>query len=309
MSFELETYQQKLPEGARIISNSEVDAWLTCENKHKFGFLWNKEPKKKSRALNIGIIGHEITAEYYRGIKAGLSKQEAYQEAMKLLTPYMMDADTQDEIDTIAVLQALISRYVEQDTLAEFTEILEVEKDFYLPINQDFWYGMRLDLLVRSISGASAGNIYLVDHKFTYDFNSFDDLKLNAQMPKYIGTLRNAGVPVEDGWLNQFRTRFPAHLIGNKSNADLFQRAPVGVKPERIRSAFTQQLIASERIMARRALPTELQDLEALPVMNRMVCRNCPFTLPCTMSQEGVDIKPLMIAKYQDRTYGYNEEA
>lgn len=307
--FELETYQQKLPEGARIISNSEVDAFLTCENKHKFGFLWNKEPKTKSRALSIGIIGHEILAEYYRGIKAKLSQQESYQQGMKLLTPYMLDADSQDEIDTLAVVQALISRYVEQDTLATFTEILEVEKDFYLPINESFWYGMRLDLLVRSISGRSEGNIYLIDHKFTYDFNSFDDLKLNAQMPKYIGVLRNAGVPVEDGWLNQFRTRFPAHLIGNKANSDLFQRSPVDVKPNRIRSAFTQQLIASERIMQRRALPPELQEMEALPVMNRMVCRNCPFVLPCTMSQEGVDIKSLMAVKYQDRTYGYNEEA
>lgn len=309
MSFEIETYQQKLPEGARIVSNSEVSSWNDCQRKHFFSFILNLEPKRRSRALNIGIIGHEILAHFYKAVMEGKTKQESYQAAMKLLTPYMMEAESNDEIDSIAVLQGLISRYVEIDYLAENTEILAVEKDFYLPVNESFWYGMRLDLLVRVLSGRSAGNIFLVDHKFTYDFYSFDDLKLNPQTPKYIGVLRNAGIPVEDGYLNQFRTRFPAHLIRGKEDSDLFSMAPTNVKPARIRNAFKQQLIASERIMARRALPFELQEMEAIPVMNRMVCRNCPFKLPCEMMEESVDYKGILEAKYQERTYGYNEEA
>lgn len=308
-SFELETYQQKLPEGARIVSNSEVSAWLDCERKHFFGFLLNKEPKHRSRALNVGIIGHEILAFFYKAIMEKKTKQQAYQEAMKILTPYMMEAESNEEIESIAVLQALLNRYIQIDYLAENTEILAVEKDFYLPVNESFWYGMRLDLLVRVLSGRSAGNIFLVDHKFTYDFYSFDDLKLNPQTPKYIGVLRNAGIPVEDGYLNQFRTRFAPHLIKDKADSDLFSMAPTNVKPARIRNAFKQQLIASERIMHRRALPFELQEMEAIPVMNRMVCRNCPFKLPCEMMEEGTPYQPILEAKYQERTYGYNEEA
>lgn len=307
-SFELETFQKELPPGARIISNSEVDAFLTCQEKHRFGFLMNKEPKYKSRSLSIGIIGHEIVAEYYRRIMAGESKLNAKQAGMKLLTTHMATADSNQDIDVIAVVQALFNRYVEQDSLADFTEILAVEKDFYLPINETFWYGMRLDLLVRSLSGRSAGNIFLVDHKFTYDFNSFEDLKLNIQMPKYIGVLRNAGIPVHDGYLNQFRTRFPAHLIAKKTDEDLFLRSACDIKPMRIRNAFKQQIIASERIMERRALPPELQEMESLIIGNRMVCKNCPFTLPCTMHQEGIDITSTMATKYQDRTYGYQPE-
>src|ERR1044072_7749389 len=279
-SFQLEVFQKKLPEGARIVSNSEVSAWLDCERKHFFGFLLNVEPKKKSRALNLGIIGHELLACFYSIIKEGGSKKDGYQEAMKILTNYMVLAESNDEIDSLAVVQVLFKRYTEIDYLSANTEILEVEKDFYLPVNESFWYGMRLDLLVRVLSGRSAGNIFLVDHKFTYDFYSFDDLKLNPQTPKYIGVLRHAGIPVEDGYLNQFRTRFPAHLINGKTDEDLFQMAPTGVKPARIRNAFKQQLIASERIMARRSLPRELQEMEAIPVMNRMVCRTCPFKIP-----------------------------
>jgi hypothetical protein len=307
--FELETYQRKLPEGARIVSNSEVSSFLDCERKHFFGFILNVEPKRKSRALSIGITGHEVLAAYYTAIKEGGTKKDGYQAGAKVLTQFMILADTNDEIETIAVLQSLFARYVQVDSIAETTEILEVEKDFYLPVNESFWYGMRLDLLVRALSGRNQNYIYLVDHKFTYDFFSFDDLKLNPQTPKYIGVLRNAGIPVEDGYLNQFRTRFPAHLIKQKPDEDLFQNSPTGVKPERIRNAFKQQLIASERIMDRRSLPIELQEMEALPVMNRMVCRNCPFKAPCEMMEEGIDYRPLIRSNYQARTYGYNEEA
>lgn len=302
MSFELATVQKKVPEGARIISNSEVDTFLTCQKKWFFAFILGKEPKTKSRSLNIGIIGHEIQAEYYRFIKAGAGKSAAYQAAMKLLTKYFA---TTDDYEPLSVVQKLFNRYVEQDTLADNAEILAVEEDFYLPINDEIWYAMRLDLLVRSISGRSAGNINLVDHKFTYDFYSPDDLKLNPQTPKYVGALRFNGVPVYDGYLNQLRTRFPAHLIDKKTDADLFRMDRTATTPERIKQSFRQQIIASERIIDRRALPMDLQVQESIPILNRMVCRNCPFKLPCQMSEDGIPITSVMQSQFMDRSYGY----
>jgi hypothetical protein len=121
--------------------------------------------------------------------------------------------------------------------------------------------------------------------------------------------LRYNGVPVADGYLNQFRTRFPAHLIPNKTDEDLFRRDPAGATPERIKNSFKQQIIASERIIERRLMPPELREQEAIPIMNRMVCRNCPFKLPCQMSEDGQPIDSIMQSKFKARSYGYNEEA
>ncbi len=58
---------------ARIISNSEVSDFLTCERKHLFSFGYSKESKHPSDSLTTGILGHEVLAEIYRAIKGGAS--------------------------------------------------------------------------------------------------------------------------------------------------------------------------------------------------------------------------------------------
>ncbi len=179
---------------ARIISNSEVDSYLTCERKHFFSFGFNKESRHPSRSLQIGIVGHEILARIYTSIKEGASLTEARQEGMKLLTEKLISGEY--DAEALSVVQILISRYLEQDTLATGTTILEVEQDFYLPITGDYWYGMRLDLLVSPNFGRLKGAVCLIDHKFTYDFYSPDDLLINPQLPKYVGTVRYNGYSV-----------------------------------------------------------------------------------------------------------------
>lgn len=291
---------------ARLISNSEVDARLTCERKHLFSFVFEREAKHKSRSLNIGIVGHEVLAVYYKALQAGLSKADAEQEAMKYLTKLFVAEDYPP--DDLATVHVLISRYIAQDTLAGNVRILEVETDFYLPINDDYWYAMRLDLLVEALVGSQQGKVLLVDHKFTYDFYSYDDLKLNPQMPKYVVAVRNSGYPVRDAYINQIRTRFPAHLIPKKSNADLFNRMPVGITQERVKSALAHQMKMSERIIELRKMPLELQIEESVPVLNKMICRNCPFKNACEMVEDGMPFEKALGPEYKQRSYGYTKE-
>lgn len=299
--------QIKMPEGARFISNSEVDTYNTCERKHMFAFTYNKEPKRPSRSLGIGIIGHEVLAVYYRALMEGLSKKDAEQEAFKHLTQ-MMITSTEYDPEVFSVVQALIYRYISQDTLPEYGHILSVEEDFYMPINDDFWYSMRLDLMIEMHKGSKKGLVLLVDHKFTYDFFSADDLKLNPQMPKYVPTLRYNGFPVADAVINQLRTRFKAHLIKNKDDEDLFQRSFVKITQPRIESALEQQMLISDRIIERHRLPLEIQKKEAAPNLNKMICRNCPFKLPCEQMNERQDWESILRVAYKDRTYGYSKE-
>lgn len=291
---------------ASLISNSEVDSFLTCERKHLFAFGFKKEAKRTSRSLSIGIVGHEILAEYYRALQGGANKGLAEQAAMKHLTG-ILRKDVYDP-EALTVVHALISRYIAQDTLAGNTKILEVETDFYLPINKDYWYAMRLDLLVEALVGSQRGNVLLVDHKFTYDFYTYDDLKLNPQMPKYVSAVRFASYPVSDAYINQIRTRFPAHLIGKKTNEDLFNRAPVGITTERVRSALSHQMAISKRIIERRKMPIELQIEEAVPVLNKMICRNCPFKSACERMEDGLPAEKALGPEYKQRVYGYSKE-
>lgn len=288
---------------ARLISNSEVESRLTCERKHLFTYIFERESKHKSRSLNIGIVGHEILATYYKALQEGLNKSDAEQEAMKHLTKlFVAEEYPPDDLGTV---HALLSRYFAQDTLAGNVKILEVETDFYLPINKDYWYGMRLDLLVEALVGSQKGRILLIDHKFTYDFYSYDDLKLNPQMPKYVVPVMQAGYDVKDAYINQIRTRFPAHLIPKKSNDDLFQRMPVGLTKERIKSALKHQMLMSERIIEFRRMPLELQIESSVPVLNKMICRNCPFKNACEMVEDGMSPDKALGPEYKQRTSGF----
>ena len=288
---------------ARLISNSEVESRLTCERKHLFTYIFEKEAKHKSRSLNLGIVGHEVLAVYYKALQEGLNRVDAEQEAMKYLTKLFMAEDYPP--DDLATVHVLLSRYFAQDSLAGNVRILEVETDFYLPINKDYWYGMRLDLLVEALVGSQKGKVLLIDHKFTYDFYSYDDLKLNPQMPKYVVAVRNSGYPVHEAYINQIRTRFAAHLIPKKGNDDLFNRMPVGITQERVKSALAHQMKMSERIIEFRRMPLDLQIEESVPVLNKMICRNCPFKNACEMVEDGMSVQKALGPEYKQRTSGF----
>lgn len=291
------------PPGAVAISNSEVDSFNTCERKWWFAFGLNREPKRHSRSLSIGIAGHEILAIYYSALARGVDKEKAIQLATKRLT--QMYVNDEFEPQFLQVTHALLSRYWAIDRIAEFCEILAVEEDFYLPITDKYWYAMRLDLLLKVNSGKESGNIILVDHKFTYDFKTANMLKLNPQMSKYVPTIRYSGIPVAEAYLNQFRTRFDGNRIPMKDNTDLFKKDKTDITPARCESSIEQQMIVSERIIARKQLDPELQVKESVAVRNDMVCRSCPFQDPCQMMDNGINIRGTMNTMFRKRTYGY----
>lgn len=296
----MELIPTNLPPNAIIISISQTDSFLTCERKWMFSYVFEKQSDHMSRSLAIGVIGHDILAVYYQAIKDGASKFDALQEGMKKLSEYFAEGKVDSEV--LSMVHGLVSRYIENvDNLGNLT-ILEVEEDFFIPVNDQFWYGMRIDLLIKD----SRDRVRLIDHKFVYDFYTADALQLNSQMPKYVAGLRFSGYPVVEAYLNMFRTRFKAHLLGGKSNEDLYNMAPVGIVQERIQNGLEHQLIASERIVARRALPLELIAKESLPIQNQMICKNCPFKEPCIRMENGVkDPLKALGPGYVEKTSGF----
>jgi hypothetical protein len=105
------------------------------------------------------------------------------------------------------------------------------------------------------------------------------------------------------------RTRFSVNVIDNKSNDDLFKRAPVGITQERVKSSLKHQMITSERILEKLKKPLTLLEEECLPVHNEMICKNCPFQDPCIAMDEGMSADKALGANYVPKTSGFQIEA
>lgn len=286
------------PEGvdvARTVSNSEVSAFTQCERKHYYAHLKNLEPKTTGLALSRGIIGHEALAEYYendRDPRAAISVIRKY-----------LDGDYNADGVMLMELMGILKRYFAYyEVVDRDTEILAVEKSYEVPVNDSYLYGMRLDALMR----LKDGRIAVVDHKFVWDFYTQDVVDMNAQLPKYIGTVRFNGVRADLGILNQIRYR---QKKGGNTDEETFRRTPVNPTNNAIRTTMSEQFRVSERIMARRAMTPEAQDVEAVRTMNQITCKNCSFLSLCLADLNGYDTTNLIQQDFQPNSYNYNKEA
>jgi hypothetical protein len=284
----------------RHISNSEVGTWNTCQRQYYYSFDLSLEPKRHSAPLSRGILGHDAIAAYYLAIKAGKSPGDAALEARQILRMAMNDTisfDMEVVMDVDRILNAYFPMTVKD--LSDW-EILEVESKHDLPMTDDFDMPLRLDLLVRI---RSTKEIVLIDHKYTYDFWTEDDLALNPQFPKYVGALRNSDYPIAYCILNQIRTR---HLK-NPGADDLVRRSIQRPSNAKIRRALTEHIIASQQIAEFRSLAPETRAQVATRVLNKMVCRGCFVKSLCQAEFDGGDIQYLAQNDYKARTYGYND--
>lgn len=285
-------------DGKVIISNSEVTDFLKCERKHYYAYGLGITPKKMSTSLSRGIIGHQALAAYYEN---DFNPSKAF----RVIDQHAVDGT--GELDMLAGLRTLIGQYFEfYEDDPQLFDILEVETAHYMDLGEDYSYGMRLDLLVHMKKGPYMGEKILFDHKFQYDFIGPDDLALNVQIPKYLGTLRNDGINVQRGILNQLRWR---ETKENKEDfSKKFRREPLSPQTKEIREVMREQVLASERI-ADRKQSIDVYKQTALRSVNAMTCLNCPFVAPCKAERTGEDITVMLATDFQKNEYGYTEES
>lgn len=278
---------------SRTISNSEVSAFTQCERKHYYGFLKKLEPKSTSQALSRGIIGHEALEAYYTDQQAGNTPAVAMDIAINVVLKYMQDEYVDKTM--LADLINLLTRYFAYYPHDEW-EILAVEQAYEVPVNDEFIFGMRLDLLVRD----KQRRIALVDHKFVYDFYQDSVLDMNAQMPKYLGTLRFNGIRAEYAILNQIRYRLKK---GGNTDEELFRRDVLTPNNNEVRQYMAEQFMISERIMGRRSSTPEAQSLQAVRTANQMVCKNCSFQPLCKAELMGSDTSLMEQVEFKANAY------
>jgi PD-(D/E)XK nuclease superfamily protein len=301
----------------RRVSNSEVATWLTCRRQYYYAFDLGiaKKPSKsklhnpetKVTTLEVGTLGHDQLAIYYDLLKNGYSVADSMQEVRNNISKLMMKAISNTgsysaELLTrlTQILERYWSFYGESDHRKY--EVLDVEKEYDLPLTDEFSYVFRFDLLLKE---RNTGKIGLVDHKFKYDFFSDEAISLSGQMPKYIGALRYNDIFPGFVFLNQIRAKPPAQ---NWTTREFFKRSQVAPSNAKITNAMREQIIASQEITEWRDQPDEIKKATALRSMDSFPnpCGKCQFNLICRMEYDGGNVTNVIAADYGPNSYNYN---
>lgn len=262
----------------KTISHSMADGFLQCKKKFEFAHVMNLQPKTRSDGLERGNTGHKFFEAFFRAIKEGKSTEEAQTEGVDFALKY--EGFNSDSLPL--VLEWVARIWPELDW-----KILEVERTYRLKIGE-LTFPFTIDLLIES-----KGFLYIVDHKFLYDFYDQEVIDILPQLPKYIGALRAMGVDVTAAKYNMVRTR------AVKDPALRFRMVPVEPSNSRVKQAMKEQILVMKEM-------TEGFTPNRTP--NSMNCGNCAFKTICAMQLNEERIDLVIDHKFERNTYGYDDE-
>lgn len=274
-----------------LISHSEVEAKTQCAKKHDYAHNQKLQPIGHSMALNRGNAGHTMLEVFFLAIKAGTPTEKAKMLAMS--APKLKEYP----IEAVGEAMALVMPWIDNVWPGLGWKIIEVEKEFRVPITDTLIFPFKCDLLIEY-----RGEIFFVDHKFTYDAYSDEVIEVLAQLPKYIGGIRKLGIPVVGGKYNFFRTRKLKNVM------DAFVVKEVPVSDQRILNTMRDQVQVMKQIETERG-NAELKVNQSRPIRtaNKMNCANCGFINLCTAELNGRDTTKMREANFVPNTYGYKE--
>lgn len=295
---------------SKVISHSEVETYLLCEQRHfyafgdnTFGDLQGLEPLNLSDALYRGIVGHSALEAFYKAIKEGkpydtaaeMSSQECMVWSTKPNPKYNILADLNGRI---------LPRYFEyaKEKFNEGWRPEYVENEFRLKFKVSeettYIYPFKPDVIMRDPNG----NLWVWDHKFVYNFYSQEEINLLPQIPKYIGALRALGLHIVGGYYNQLRWREVKDLSAHN------RLDPFKPSDERVVNAFRQQIRVMEKIASLKEGSYEDWEQNLNRTLNGMVCKSCSFKHLCATMLNGSDGKLMRKVEFRANSYGYKEE-
>lgn len=293
-----------LPE-SRAISNSEVTTFLSCKEMYNFAFLLNLAPKIEKRQITRGTLGHGWFEHYIIARLSGASHEDSMRAASSWLAHQIREGA---ESDIIAEVNMLCNRYMQYHQGWPDWELLGTEQRLDLELSDTLTLPIRYDLFVRH---KPTGRQLIGDFKFTYDFWSADDHRLNPQMPKYISVMRANGYQVDGGFLEEIRTR---RIVAKDKLAEpekhLWKRTKYDPSIANLRNTLRQHVAASLDIERHRALDPKTRADETVPIRNKYgPCKYCAFTDLCVSKIEGkTDLSVDIRVGYIENAYaqGYN---
>ena len=284
----------------RNISNSEVTSFLSCKRQYKYGYMLELQPKETGDPLARGSYFHYGMELYWL---ARLGQIPIYGDAEGVVIgyrPVMLHADAYDYALNNAFIypnpdvrgsfemsmnaQFLWVRYMTFHRGFPDVEPLGTEVKMSVAVTPTLNMSMKYDFYYRRISN----NKYVIlDYKLAYEFWKQDDHDLNGQMPKYVSILQANGYQVDEGELEEIRSRD----LGKDKAADpknLWKTSRYVPSQAKKASLLRQHIGASLQIEKFRALSPEELEAEALPVLNKHgACKYCNFTDLCIAELEG----------------------
>lgn len=279
-----------------IVSNTQITAKNTCDRQH--GYMYDEELEPVNYPLHIkrGIAGHKVLETYYRARQQGLDHNSAVQEAMATLIGIIGQADPEDTENALMLghLSWLLIEYFKFYENDPF-KVLAVETTYSAELNGDLQFGIILDCVLEMTTGAFRGYVNIVDHKFVNNFLTPDDLRLNAQQPKYTKVARLNDLPIKDAIFNQIRYR----KMKSPSPTDLFRRSPLLSNEVAIDTVWKEARETAVEIYE--------QNMGIASINHRRrqsysSCKYCFFKDLCMAELNGQDTTIMRKAQYQKRS-------
>lgn len=283
--------------GARLVSQSEADSFLSCERKWYYAHSEGIKNKSFGPGLTRGILGHVAFTAYYEALYGGLSVRQAAiamkaaleAEAMKMTSPAAFEMLG----FVYQRMQGYIEKYGEADM--EMYEVLVVEQAFLLEAAS---FPFKPDVVMRE---RRTGKVILMDHKWLYRAYSMDNIAMLPQLAKYMKGLQDQGLPVDECCYNM--------VITDKRSKDPFQRKFFKPPKSRMETFAREQAVIRDRINALKELtPTEVEQ-KVIRNASSFSCPMCSFKEICAAD---LDKKPgrslLLQGQYEPNDYKYYGE-
>jgi hypothetical protein len=261
------------------ISHSTGEAFQACEKKYELAHVENIAPKNMPHQLALGIYGHGVFQKFFEVIKDTNDAQLAQVTALRHAY--------QDIFHFDKIGNELIYWFDNiWPTLG--WKIIEVEKTFYLKLNETTEFPFTVDLIIEL-----NGQLFIVDHKFTADAYDEPLLLVYPQLPKYMGALRAKGYAIKGALYNIIRTR----SMKDMEKKMVIQKVPIN--NERIKNSFKIHLNTIDKI----------KNHTGEYVRNvGYGCKFCSFVDLCGLEMNGQDSTALKANDFTENTYGYAGE-
>lgn len=276
------------------VSHSEVDSYLLCRRKHYYGYIKSLQRVRESSALAMGSAGHKVLEVFYDNILKGHSFAIALDDARA--TADELRKEVEIPANRANIFDTLFDIYFPNEPLVnEGWEILAVEKQFNLEYDEAL--KLQYPFVVDIIAKSPEGKVVVIDHKFVYDFYTYEASIMQPQIPKYIGALRALNYKVDYGAYNMIRTR----KLKEPDAASMIQWLDVKPEAQRVKQVFTEQIAVAGEIQSIKELPEDVQDVRAYRVANKMVCQSCSFLDICRTELSGGNSKLMIQTEYKIR--------
>jgi hypothetical protein len=277
--------------GKPTVSQSEVDTFLKCDRAHYYGYGLKVQLRTQSDPLTRGTIGHQALEIYFCVLMEGFSVEDA----KTAVTNFMVKQFTEHPEHSVLLNEIIqtLSYFYQADPFAGW-KVIAVEQEYVLPITTELSFPFIVDLVIQDLYGY----IWIIDHKWVFDFISDDDAALMPQLVKYMGAMRALGYRVDKIGFNQLR-----HRNQKVMNTDTKHRITEVIYTETgMKQMFVEQQITADKIQQIKKMPLAEWSAKAMRSAGKYTCKNCFWRTLCIAELNDQSPQLVLDSEYMAKT-------